>query len=323
LIKNGCTLNLFPAKGLNLPYQQSIYPSFFYSLKKNRYDVVQVQDDTNLMTHLTAMFASGLGSKTVLWQGMYLRYTGWKGFVQKSFEAIIGNRIYNNIDLVLAKTTTAEQYLKKRGIKQTSLLPVGIDLESLGNNNTMDKQTENFSSHHPVLLYVGQVEERRNLPFLIRCVYQLKTSLPDVGLIVIGKGSQLSFLKKMANELELNGNIIFCGQKQQKELPAIYKAADVFLLPTSYEIFGMVVLEALAYGTPVIATPQAGPLDILKKPYLGECIVLSEDAWVSGIKRFLPKKQKDSASRIEHIKSKHVWPVIAKNYANMLEALID
>jgi glycosyltransferase involved in cell wall biosynthesis len=159
------------------------------------------------------------------------------------------------------------------------------------------------------------------LPFLLDVVYLLKKTYPRIGLLIIGKGPLPNIIRSKITNYCLSKNVIFAGPKKQKELPAIYKAANIFLLPTNYEIFGMVVLEALFNGIPVISTPQAGPVDILSKPIHGQCIDLSVEDWGNAIKQYLPKNQKDSEARKEYVKSNYLWPLIAKRYAEMLNNL--
>ena len=72
-----------------------------------------------------------------------------------------------------------------------------------------------------------------------------------------------------------------------KNLISVYERSNIFLLPTSYEIYGMVVMEALAYGVPVIATPEAGPEYLLRNEEYGICEFLDVNKWISHINFYL------------------------------------
>jgi len=115
----------------------------------------------------------------------------------------------------------------------------------------------------PVLLTVRRLEPRMGIENLIRAFHAL--AIPDGRLYIVGGGSLEGSLRALTRELGLDRRVRFVGQIGDDELADWYRAADLFVLPTAaYEGFGMVTVEALASGTPVVGTPAGATPEILR-----------------------------------------------------------
>ena len=126
-----------------------------------------------------------------------------------------------------------------------------------------------------ILLYIGRFDPLKGLNSLLEAMPYLKNRHPIRLVIVGGDGNQSSEYKAMvrkANQLGIDKMVIFAGQSDQQNLPPFYAAADVLVMPSSYESFGMVGLEALASGRPVVSTPVGAVDSLIRKSQAG-CIV--------------------------------------------------
>jgi UDP-glucose:(heptosyl)LPS alpha-1,3-glucosyltransferase len=110
----------------------------------------------------------------------------------------------------------------------------------------------------PLVLFVGSQYRLKGLEFAIRALGEMKTKAL---LLVVGADNPAPF-KRLTEELGLTGRVIFAGIRN--DLPRIYPAADAFVLPTLYESFALVCLEAMASGVPVLASPVGGIEDYLR-----------------------------------------------------------
>lgn len=118
-----------------------------------------------------------------------------------------------------------------------------------------------------IVLYVGRFAAEKGVDRLLRAFAQLGRDRP-VRLAVVGGDAddpQVGRMRRLAGDLGIDGRVTFTGRVEHTELPHLYGAADVLAVPSSYESFGMVALEALACGTPVAATP-VGAMDELIVP---------------------------------------------------------
>ena len=110
----------------------------------------------------------------------------------------------------------------------------------------------------PLVLFVGSQYRLKGLEFAIRALVEMKTK---ACLLVVGNDRTAPF-KRLAEQLGVSDRVIFAGART--DLPRIYPAADAFVLPTLYETFALVCLEAMASGLPVLASPVGGIEDYLR-----------------------------------------------------------
>ena len=152
---------------------------------------------------------------------------------------------------VMAPTPVVKSDLEKQGFDNVVLWTRGVDLEIF---QPMDSKVLNTA--RPIFLYVGRVAIEKNVEAF------LKLDLPG-SKWVAGEGPALAELKSRYPEVN------YLGVLSQGELAKVYAAADVFVFPSRTDTFGLVLLEALACGTPVAAYPVTGPIDVLDGGHAG------------------------------------------------------
>ena len=146
---------------------------------------------------------------------------------------------------MLAPTQVVIRDLKQYGFTNVSLWTRGVDTELFYPRN------ENvLNSTNPIYLYVGRVAVEKNIDAFLQL--DLKGSK-----WVVGEGPELARLKKQYPDVH------YLGVLTQDELAQVYSSADVFVFPSLTDTFGLVLLEALACGTPVAAYPVTGPIDVI------------------------------------------------------------
>ncbi len=123
----------------------------------------------------------------------------------------------------------------------------------------------------PVILFLGSGYFRKGLHFLLKAL----SLLPDHFLLVVGKEKRLSWFKTLAGRLGIEKQVQFLGSR--KEVLSLYQAADLFVLPTIYDPFSNVCLEALACGLPVITTRANGAGELIEREKNGFVLDLPPD----------------------------------------------
>lgn len=124
----------------------------------------------------------------------------------------------------------------------------------------------------PVLLTVGRLaasEAYKGQDRVLRCLPTLRSSHPGLRYLIAGEGDDRARLEHLAGELGVADDVRFLGAVAHAELPTLYAAADVFAMPSTGEGFGIVFLEAMACGTPVVALDEDGSRDPLRDGTLG------------------------------------------------------
>ena len=154
-------------------------------------------------------------------------------------------RFHRNARPVMAPTVSVERELRSAGIGNVARWTRGVDTDVFHPVDALP-----LAAKRPIFLYVGRVSVEKNIEAFLRL------DLPGTQ-VVAGVGPALAALKRRFPE------VAFLGVLEQAQLAQLYSAADVFVFPSRTDTFGLVMLEALACGTPVAAYPVQGPQDVL------------------------------------------------------------
>ena len=167
-----------------------------------------------------------------------------------------------------------------------------------------------------LLFTVRNLEARMGLDNLLRTMAIVKLRRPDTMLLIGGAGSLRGVLEAQSRALGVDDRVKFLGFVPDEALPGYYQAADVFVLPTrELEGFGLVTVEALACGTPVLGTPVGATPEILRP--LCESLVFggtAPEVMAQGLERFLEQKERDPDAYVrlrgacrEHCERHYSW----------------
>jgi glycosyltransferase involved in cell wall biosynthesis len=182
--------------------------------------------------------------------------------------------------------TLAKEYLVSYGgaSERMFLLPNTCDVERLARSSEAARGRraairQELGLHSgPVLLYVGRLTAAKGLDTLLRAFQQVPgTTAGEPQLLLVGDGEQRGELQRLAAALGVAGKVRFIGSRPWDDLPALYAAADLFVLPSRFEPWGAVVNEAIACGLPVIVTDQVGCAPDLVHPGENGWIVPADD----------------------------------------------
>ncbi|MCW5875891.1 MAG: glycosyltransferase [Anaerolineales bacterium] len=177
-------------------------------------------------------------------------------------------------DQVVAATPAEQadlQWLYEVRSSQIGVIPPGVDLQHFQPMEKAEARRRlGVAEDEALLLFVGRIEALKGIDTLIRAAHLLAADGPGsthFRVLIVGgdveedlelMGSEMSRLRNLARELGVQDQIEFLGSRSQEELPAYYAAADVLVMPSYSESFGMVALEAMACGRPVVASRVGG-----------------------------------------------------------------
>ncbi|MFH1781590.1 MAG: glycosyltransferase [Patescibacteria group bacterium] len=160
----------------------------------------------------------------------------------------------NRSDLVIAPSKKFKTILEKYGVKKRvkiDILPTGIDLEKFNKKESRAtieniKKKYKISKDKKIVLTVGRINKEKNIEFLLKAWQHVVKKRDDVELVVVGEGKRLKEMKKKYS------NANFVGAIPHNEMPAIYDTADLFAFASLAETQGLVILESMASGLPVV-----------------------------------------------------------------------
>jgi D-inositol-3-phosphate glycosyltransferase len=213
--------------------------------------------------------------------------------------------------------------------EKVGVVPCGVNMELFQPvDKAVAKQKLGLGAEK-ILLFVGRIDPLKGIDKLIKTIPLLKNQ-GSLKLVVVGGDEnsrlELEGLKKLAASLNIVDSIDFRGLVKQDQLPYFYSAADVCVVPSYYESFGLVPLESLACGTPVVAT-DVGDLKNIIKPGETGCIVAdnSPEKLADGIASILNKPSPDRELNltIRASVSKWAWANIAEKVAGEMHLALE
>lgn len=172
----------------------------------------------------------------------------------------------NALDAVIVPSKAMHARLGAYGVSTPMhVLPTGITPgDFAAGDGAGFRAAHGIEPARPVALFVGRVAFEKNIEFLLEAVVHARAILPELLLLITGDGPAVPALKQRAASLRLNDNVRFVGYLERTTgLPDCYAAGDVFVFASRTETQGLVLLEAMAMGLPVVALSAMGTADIL------------------------------------------------------------
>ncbi len=172
-----------------------------------------------------------------------------------------------DVDALIVPTAQMLAVLRGYGVAaRAEVLPTGIDLGRFrGGDGAAFRRLHGIPATRPVLVHISRVAHEKNIDFVLEALARVRRDVPDVLLVIAGEGPALAHLRRLAGRLGLDGHVLFVGYLDRGHaLLDCYRAGDAFVFASRTETQGLVLLEALALGVPVVSTAVLGTADVLK-----------------------------------------------------------
>ncbi|MCD6404953.1 MAG: glycosyltransferase [Planctomycetes bacterium] len=225
------------------------------------------------------------------------RYTHYLPFPGTAFKKLLAHflikRFANHCDAIITPMPSTEEYLRNLGVSaQIETIPTGINIEDYKQWSPQQVQTLRDQYTAPgerLLISVSRMAKEKNLDFLIAGLAKVNKQTPiPFKCLLVGEGPEKKRLEEKAAALGIQDQIVFTGTLTPHEVVRYYLAADLFVFASTSETQGMVLLEAMAGGCPVVAVRASGVYDVVKDGYNGFKTAESTDSWAEAIANLLP-----------------------------------
>lgn len=221
----------------------------------------------------------------------------------------------NDANKIIAVSSAAATFISHFTNKEIEVIPNGIDVKSFA------PKTKKFSGKN--ILFVGRFSYRKGLHLLLESMGFIIKENKEIKLTIVGKGYMKSILKLLIRTLNLQKNVVIKENLNKEELISLYKKSDVFVMPSIFgESFGIVLLEAMASKTPIVATKQGGIKEIIVHNRTGLLIERNRPKkFAESIMNLLNNKKlskKLSSNAYNEVK-KYDWNNIIKKIENIYE----
>ena len=269
--------------GISLNFARDVYyninPMIIKELIFNKYDVIITAGYGSFSTQIAFFIAKFLKIPFILGSGSTIN----EPRKIRSITLPLAKLIVKYADAYVAYGTNAKKYLMHLGAPERDIFisynTVDTDffkdkcLKCGNRKNVIKKEFEIIEEN--LILYIGQFVERKGIKYLLEAHKKL-CDKHNLGLLLIGNGPQKDELVELCRRENIDG-VYFIDFVQKDALPQYYAIADVFVLPSTEEVWGLVINEAMACGLPVISTDKVGAsIDLIKHGVNG-CVIPASD----------------------------------------------
>jgi glycosyltransferase involved in cell wall biosynthesis len=203
---------------------------------------------------------------------------GFIGSLAKPFfnlYKVVDRRIINRADAILVTSQFDQQLVQDAYNKVSFIITPGVDVQTSSDeaNEFALPDIYGLQQNSKIILAVNFLHPRKRIDLLIKAMPSILEKIPQTKALIVGNGPEKERLEVLSKELKLDKDIIFCGFVSEADLPLYYKSADIYVHTGKDETFGLSVIEALAYGKPVVAVNEGGPRETIvheKSGYLIE-----------------------------------------------------
>lgn len=251
-------------------------------LHAEKYDIVHVQ--TPFVAHYLGLnIAKKLGIPCVETYHTFFEeyFYHYIPFLPKSWLKAMARRISrrqgNSLDGMVIPSRPMLEVLRQYGVEShAEVIPTGLQPSSfIPGYGAVFRKKYGISEDRPVMLFVGRVAHEKNIGFLLQILQRVRQDRPDILFVIAGEGPALAGLEAQTLEMGLSANVQFIGYlDRHTELNSCYQAGDIFVFSSRTETQGLVLLEAMAQGVPVVSIAEMGTRDVLRE---GQGVLIAKE----------------------------------------------
>lgn len=271
------------------PFVEQLLPSL-------KLDVIHTHHPI-LLGQTAARRANELGVPLVFtFHTQYWEYTHYVPFPIESIQEFLKNRIHKWLQdymqkcqhIVIPSESMRDFLVREYGLQEHyTVIPTGTNLEPFLRADGKSLRKKQGWQNETVLISIGRLAPEKNWDTLLRGFASAVRDRADLRLVLIGDGPAKGELQNLASELGVGERATFMGAVPFDEIPTYLKAADAFCFASVTETQGLVTIEAMAAGLPVVAVDGPGTRDIVKNGRQGFLVDNDPDALAKGIKKLL------------------------------------
>lgn len=227
---------------------------------------------------------------------------------------------FRKADAIIAPTALMDTLIESYWIRQPErIVPTGIDGPHFNSTpGELDQLRAEIIDFHPelrdgpILLFVGRLGSEKNIPFLVDILERSLPNRPNLKLVIAGDGPARAALEELVRSRGLKKQILFLGFVPHKRLKGFYSLADLFVFASKVESQGLVILEAMRCGLPVVAIGKMGTREVMGGSNGGFMVDDDEDEFLAAVAMMLDDADLRERKRTEAIAHAAKWTMRAQ-----------
>lgn len=289
--------------------------------REEEFDIIHAHDWTSFLAGVAAKIASG---KPLI---LHVHATSFDQAASENVDPEIF-RIERECFAYADKIVTVSEYTKRIVVNKHGVPPEKVEVVHNGcdtNEPPRLPQTlvELKRQGKKIVLYHGRISIQKGVDYFVRAARRVVDVDPDVIFVISGWGDMKTKIIEMVGAMGLSQNVLFAGALWEEERDRMYQSADLVVMPSVSEPFGLVPLEALQHGTPSVISKQSGVAEVLSH-------VLKVDFWdidemanqiLSSLRYPVIRQQmvKEGRWQLQHMSWRHAADKIRRIYQNLLQ----
>ena len=291
------------------------------AVREGGYDLLHVHEPLSPSVGLLAATQAGRGDRGVPVVGTFHANLG-RSLALEAASPLL-RRVYDRLAGRIAVSASARDTWQGHFGGAMAVVPNGVAPEFFARPDPLD----GWKGDGPTVLFVGRLEPRKGLAYLVRAFLRLKPAFPRLRLLVVGRDDRHQRDKAMAMvPPRLRPDLVFVGSVPQADLPSYYASADLFCAPSlGGESFGIVLAEAMAVGLPVVCSDIGGYRDVVRDGADGLLVPPRDpEALAAAIAGLLdnPARLAAMGEAAATTARRYAWPVVAGEVAEVYEAAL-
>ena len=256
---------------------------------------------------------------------------GWaRHRMRRFYDTQIANWVFDQADVIIAVSQAELSSMAHHinDLRKVRVIPNGIHFTRFRELPEAGDFREHRGIEGPMLLYVGRLAVNKRMEVVIQAMPDLLEEHPDLTLVIAGPDDGVGEnWKELASTLGVEGHVRFEGFLSERDMIAAYTDADVFVLPSEWEAFGIVLLEAMACKTPCVCADRGGAPEVLEDGVTGHVAPYGDvKAWTQGLMGLLDDEEgrrRMGAAGRRRVEERFVWPAIVDQIEQVYRELTE
>lgn len=231
-----------------------------------KFDVIHAHDWLTAYAGKTLKTAYGIPLVSTIHATEAGRNSGIQGETQKYINDTEWMLTYESSEVIVNSNYMKNELQRLFGLpyEKINVVPNGVNINLFnGIERDYDFRRQYAMDNEKIILFMGRLVYEKGIQNLIAAMPKILHNYHDAKLVICGKGGMLNELRNQANSLGLGNKVYFAGYMNSKNVQKMYKCADISVFPSTYEPFGIVALEAMLSGTPVVVSDVGGLNEIV------------------------------------------------------------
>lgn len=309
-------------------------PSMIRALLKEEADVIHTHSYGYFQTNAGAFAKKMKDKPMIITPHFHPQWSMWGGkkrkHLRKIYDKLFAKSVLGVTDRVICHSENEKALLTEFSIPKENIriIPAGVDFNRFENIPSPDRFRDFFQIRDKMVLFAGRLASNKGLVHLMDAMPKVLSEFADTTFVLVGEDEgQKNILKKRAHALGVAEKLKFTGHiKDDNLFLSAFSACDVFVLPSEYEAFGLVLLEAAACEKPCVATDVGGVPEVLVNGKTGMLVEYgNSDALANAITTLLDEENKRKnmgrAGRIR-VKENFTWPKIVDKIEGLYKEVI-